>query len=135
MNIYISHSTHYDFKRKLYKPIKESGITQEFDVIFPHEDSEEIFDIRGALERGEIDLIIADITYPSTGQGIELAWAHSYGVPIECIFLVDSYVSPTLQLLTNKQFDYETEEDMIDMIKVILLGQIHADETNEKDLN
>lgn len=135
MNIYISHSTHYDYKNKLYKPIKESGITQEFDIIFPHDnssDSDEIFDIQGALERGEIDLIIAEISYPSTGQGIELAWAHSYGVPIECVYLEDSYISPALKLITHKLYDYETEDDMIDMIKVILLGLVKI---HEKDIN
>jgi len=105
---------------------------QEFDMILPHEDSEELFDIRSAIETSQIDFVIADITYPSTGQGVELTWINAAGIPIECLYLEGSQVSHTLKLLTNKFFDYETEEDMIDMMKVILLGytRIHDEAQN-----
>ena len=122
MNIYLSHSSHYDYKKKLYQPLEESGLLQEFDFILPHKNSDEPFDVKGALERGEIDFVIAEISYPSAGQGIELAWANALGIPIECIYMEDSFISPSLRILTDKFFDYETDEEMIEAMKIVLIG-------------
>ena len=53
MDIYISHSTSFDFKGELYKPLRENTLTRTF--ILPHEMSDsqypvkEIFDEKNAL--------------------------------------------------------------------------------------
>lgn len=124
MRIYVSHSSHYDFENKLYAPIEKSGLGQEFEFILPHKNTEELFDVRGAIERAEIDLVLAETSYPSTGQGIELAWFHASGIPIECVYLEDSVLPKSLKLLTNKFFDYETSEDLVDTLKLALLGHV-----------
>lgn len=38
MNIYISHSSKYDYIDKLYQPIKKSNLNKENNFFLPHED-------------------------------------------------------------------------------------------------
>jgi hypothetical protein len=74
MKIYVSHSTSFDFKEELYKPIRSSDLNSIHEIILPHEDSNEQFKTLDLFKSGGCKLIIAEVSYPSTGQGIELGW-------------------------------------------------------------
>lgn len=82
--VYITHSTAFDFKTALYKSLKSSIINTKHQLIFPHEtdiapqNSKEI--IKNA------DIILAEVSYHSTGQGIELGWAETFRKPIICFY-------------------------------------------------
>lgn len=71
MKIYVGHSSDIDFREELYEPLKSSRIAEEHKLVFPHEDSEELFDSKEFF-RDECDLFIAEVSDSSTGLGIEL---------------------------------------------------------------
>ncbi len=68
------------------------------------------------------DLFIAETSYPSTGQGIELGWADSYGCPIVCIHKKGAGLSGSLQVVCKKFLEYKDVSDMMEKI-VLLIRQ------------
>lgn len=82
MNSYISHSRNFDFVKELYIPIRESRLNTEHFFLLPHEDSDTVFPTKDYFESQECDMVIAEVSYPSTGQGIELGWAEMLHIPI-----------------------------------------------------
>ncbi len=109
MKIYISHSSNYDFINELYNPLKNSEIHKNNEVFFPH-DSEPV-NTKNII--GNFDLVIAEVSFPTTGQGIELGWADFCNVPIFCINKFGSKISSALKLITNNFIEYSNKSDMI----------------------
>jgi len=73
MNIYLVNSTKFDYKKELYDPIKSSVLKDKHKIIFLPEDPW-TFDSSNLIKNGEFDLIVAEVSYPSTDSGIELGW-------------------------------------------------------------
>jgi hypothetical protein len=117
MKIYVSHSSLVDYKNDLYEPIRKSELFKEHSFIFPHEDSKEPFRTKELFESGKCGLVIADVSFPSTGQGIELAWADACGIPIICFVKSGNKFSLSLNLITNDFFPYEAPSDIIEVLK------------------
>ena len=113
MKIYISHSSKYDYTSKIYNPIKSSDLIQSNIFFLPHEDK--------ALNTKEIisnsDLVIAEVSLPATGQGIELGWADYAKIPIWCIYEKGTKISSSLKFITNNFIEYEDTNDMINKIR------------------
>lgn len=84
IKIYVAHSRSFDFKKELYEPIRKNFLNNEHTFILPHEHSEEPFNSKDYL-KDEADLVIAEVSEPSTGLGIELGWADAHQVLIICI--------------------------------------------------
>ena len=117
MNIYISHSRDFDFENELYKPIRESNINNLYSFFLPHEnqnDSDNIETLKSS------DLIIAEISYPSTGEGIEIGIASTLNIPILCIYKESSKISGSLKYITDKFISYSSSKDLISKIKEFL---------------
>ena len=110
MKIYISHSTKYNFIDKLYNPIKKSSLYKNNIFFFPH-DNNDIINTKDIIKT--FDLIIADISFPSVGQGIELGWADYTNTPILCIYKKGKEISSSLKFITNLFIEYNDEKDMI----------------------
>lgn len=119
MKIYISHSKILNFKEELYKPLKMNEIYQEHEFILPHDVHEKATDFVTRDIIKHIDLFIAEVSYPSTGQGIELGWADSCGCPIVCLHKKGVGLSDSLQVVCKKFLEYEDVSDMIE--KIVLL--------------
>ncbi len=81
--IYISHSSKYDYINKIYNPIKKSNLNQENTFFFPHDDNNKVINTKDVISK--YDLIIAEVSLPTTGQGTELGWADYAKTPILCI--------------------------------------------------
>ena len=113
MNIYISHSNKYDYINKLYNPIKISNLVKSNSFFFPH-DNDKTINTKEIISNS--DLVIADVSIPATGQGIELGWADCASVPILCIYEKDSKISYSLQTITKNFIEYENIKDMISKI-------------------
>ena len=113
MKIYISHSSKYDYINKLYNPIEKSDLMKTNTFFFPHKSKEtntkEII--------SNCDLVIAEVSLQTTGQGIELGWANFSNVPILCVYKKGSEISSSLKFITNEFIEYENIEDMINKIK------------------
>ena len=115
MKIYISHSGKYDYENKIYNPIKKSELIKTNTFFFPHEDINK--KIRTEDVIGECDLLISEVSLPSTGQGIELGIVYSAKVPILCIYEKGARISSSLKFITDQFIEYENDEDMINKIK------------------
>ncbi|MEK7202650.1 MAG: hypothetical protein AAB669_03950 [Patescibacteria group bacterium] len=118
MKIYVSHPTKYDFKKELYKPLRSSVLNEYHEITLPHETAD------GPTSTKDIisvqDLIIAEVSYPSTGQGIELGWADSAGVRILCIYRSDTILSSSLKLITNNFIEYKNSDSLIEQLSGFL---------------
>ena len=118
MKIYIGHSGSFDFKTELYLPIRNSDLNTNHQIILPHEKTDEPFSSKDFFK--SCDLLIADVSYPSTGLGIELGWANNIGCPIVCTYKKGSKISNAIKTVTNKFFEYSSEEELISIIKTVI---------------
>ncbi len=117
MKIYISHSSKYNYINKIYEPIKKSNIAKLHSLIFPHE-QKEIVNTKEIISN--CNLLIADVSLPSTGQGIELGWANSKNIPIICMYEKGSKPSSSVKFLTDLFIEYENAEDMVNKLEHML---------------
>ena len=118
MNIYISHSSNYDYINNLYNPIKVSKLFEAHKFVFPHDDCNNVINTKENISN--CDLLIAEVSMPSTGQGIELGWADYAKTPILCIYKKGIQISSALKIVTTNFIEYEDVEDMIRKIDEFL---------------
>lgn len=118
MKIYVGHSTNYDFGERLYDVLKEADLANEHTLVFPHEDSDELFDSKTFFKNG-CDLVLAEVSNASTGLGIELGWADELGVPIICIHRESTNPSGALLAVTNEEniHAYKNGEHLLEILK------------------
>ncbi len=114
MKIYIGHSSNFDYKEELYKPILNSELGQTHEIVFPHRESEEPANTRERMAM--FDLMIAEVSYPSTGLGIELGWAHSSGVKIVCVYKDGTNPSSSLKTICDDIIRYADDKALIRLI-------------------
>lgn len=110
MKIYVSHSKEFDYLNKLYKPIKESSLNSKHEFFFPHESGKSV-NTKDTIKNS--DLILAETSFPATGQGIELGWAENFGVPILCFYNEGSKISGSLEYVAKNIISYADEKDLI----------------------
>lgn len=118
MRIYIGHSTGFDFKEELYEPIKSSAMFSEHEFVFPHEVSLDVQNKKVFYQT--IDLFVAEVSYPSTGLGIELGWAEELGKRIVCIHTSNSKPSSALVSVCDEFLSYSDEEGLQELLKRIV---------------
>lgn len=116
MNIYISHSTNIDYRALIYQPILNSSLYYEHNVVLPHKLSTEQYPTKEFLKH-TCELVIADISYPSTGQGIELGWADIFKVPIACIYSSSTVYSNSLKSVSKLFYSYDQPSDVVRNIR------------------
>jgi len=113
MKIFVAHSSNFDFKNELYKPLRESALNIKHEILLPQEKGRETI-TKDIIK--SIDVFIAETSYPSTGQGIELGWADIFNIPIICIFKEGTKISQSLRYVTDNLIVYKHTEDMIDKL-------------------
>lgn len=116
MKIYLSHAKRYDFIGELYDPIKSSDLVKSYQFIFPHE-NDQVIDCEKIFRNKECDLVIAEVSIPATGQGIELGYAEILEIPIICIYKKGSEVASSLKWISNKFIEYTDANDLINKLK------------------
>ena len=121
MKIYISHASKFDYINKLYNPIKESEFFKEHEFIFPH-DGDKVINTKEIISKS--DLLIAETSIQTTGQGIELGWADFSHVPIICIYEKGAEISSSLKFITKDLIEYENIEDMINKIEMKIISYL-----------
>jgi hypothetical protein len=115
MKIFVAHSSNFDFRNELYLPLRNSELNRKHEIFLPQEKSDIGPITKDTIENS--DLIIAEVSYPSTGQGIELGWADIFNVPIVCIYKEGAKFSNSLKKLTGDFIAYENSEDMIKKLR------------------
>jgi nucleoside 2-deoxyribosyltransferase len=106
VKIYFAHSTAFDYVGDLYMPIKNSKFASENELIFPHEDT--TWNVSRETIRSS-DMIVAEVSYASTGLGIELGWADAFGIPIICLFRQGTTPSGALMAICEKPIEYSPD--------------------------
>ena len=119
MKIYIAHSRNFNFKGELYEPIRQSSLNKQHTFVLPHELSDKPFKSRDYL-KDEADLMIAEVSVPSTGLGIELGWASIFKVPIICIYRRGSRISNSLRMISEDFIEYSNGQELVIRIKKII---------------
>lgn len=116
MNIYVSHAGSYDYKSELYEPIKKSELYGAHHFFLPHESQNaDATSAKDALKR--TDLLVAEVSLPSTGQGIELGLAHAAAVPIVCFYKAGAQPSNSLRFITDEIIEYSDMADLLLKLK------------------
>jgi hypothetical protein len=119
MKIYVAHPVGIDFKKELYKPIRQSSLNQEHTFLLPHEASDGSFNSKEYL-RDEADLLIAEVSLSATGLGIELGWADVYKVPIICIYKTGSKLAGSLKVVSHNFIEYSNSDELIAGIQKVI---------------
>jgi hypothetical protein len=104
VKIYVSHSTKYDYKHDLYDLIRSSELNTQHEFFLPHESQDDGVFAKDIIR--EADLLIAEVSEPSTGQGIELGWADAYDVHIVCVYREGSQPSGSLRFVSDEMHSY-----------------------------
>jgi hypothetical protein len=116
MKIYVCHSTAFDYEKELYEPIRRELATKH-EIILPHDSGD---DFKSREEINSSNIVLAEVSFPSIGQGIELGWADAAGVPIVCIHKNNSKPSGALHYITNDILGYVDEADMVCRVTQLL---------------
>ncbi len=118
MKIIIIHAGSFDYEKEFYGPLKQAVEGTVHELIFPHAWHEQNKSTKEFLK--DADLVIGEVSYPSTGQGIELGWADMLNVPILFVRKEGAKSSSALKYLKGEYIDYRTEQDLTQKLKIYL---------------
>lgn len=116
--IYFAHSTSFDFKNELYSPIRKSNLNSKYQFILPHEKSSDQFNSKELIQT--FDYVFAEVSYPSTGLGIELGWPNRLDIPIVAFYKSGSKISGSMYSLTKNVIEYKDGVDLIEKMEAYL---------------
>ena len=115
MKIYLSHSGDTDYTNQLYAPLKASPAFTPHQVFYPHDPQNAAVNTKEALK--DFDVVLAEVSYPSTGQGIEIGRAEVYGVPVVCFYKEGAKPSGSLKFVTQDFIPYSDPIDMLQKLE------------------
>lgn len=110
MIIYFIHATCFDYITNFYEPIKTIDSLKHYTLIFPHEKSQHGIKSKDIIQQA--DLVIAEVSYPSIGVGIELAWADLFNSKIITLSQINKTVSSSLQFINTSHYQYIDTNDL-----------------------
>ncbi len=117
MKIFVAHSSSFDFKTKLYAPLRSSVLNTEHEILLPQEgEIEEI--TRDMIENS--DVLIAEVSSPSLGAGIEMGWADSFHHPVIAVYEKGTTPSFSIDNVVTDRIEYDGAEDMISKLTAAL---------------
>ena len=118
MKILVAHASSYDYEGELYAPLKGSRLAQEHTIIFPH-DAENV-EIATTSHIPDTDLLIAEVSYPSTGSGIEIGLAQASHVPTIFLYKEGTTPSSALKFCDGELMSYTDATDLVSKIEEYL---------------
>ena len=110
MKLFLAHASAFDFRKKLYEPLRTSALNTEHEIILP-EERKEIWNTKEDIE--SCDAFVVDVSMHSTGAGIEMGWAHAGGVPIIAIHEKGSAPSSVVGYVATIAFEYDSPADLL----------------------
>jgi len=111
MKIFVAHSSNFDFQNELYAPLRNSELNKKHEIILPQEGGQKESATKEIIQ--SCDVVVVEVSYPSTGSGIELGWADVFEKPIICIYKKGTKPSTALEKLKPTFISYKDSEDMI----------------------
>jgi hypothetical protein len=113
MKIYVSHSSKIDYKKDLYNPLRESELASHHEFLFPHEKGLDLFPTEKLFASHGCDLVLAEVSFPSHGQGMELGWAYKEGIRIVMASKPEAKLSVVLPEICKELFTYTSADELI----------------------
>ena len=117
MNIYFPHSKQLDYEQ-FYAAVRNSTVLSKHTCILPYEKSEVPTNSQEIIKSA--DFIIAEVSYPGTGLGIELGWASSFQKRIICIYKYDFHPAKSLKYISEALISYQNLTDLMKKIETLL---------------
>lgn len=117
MKIFVAHSSNFDFRNKLYAPLRGSVLNSENEILLPQEG--EIEEITRDMING-CDALVAEVSAPSLGAGIEIGWADAAGVPVIAMYEKGARPSFSIDNAVTERFEYENANDMLTQLAAVL---------------
>lgn len=114
MKIYCAHATSFDYKQEFYEPIKNSELWNKNNFILPHDSSALPIHSKEIIQT--CDLFIAEVSYPSTGLGIELGWANIFNRKILCVAKENAKVSSAINFICADILLYSDHASLIEKL-------------------
>ena len=119
MKIYFAHATSGDYKNDFYAPLRKDGTLRQHELILPHEDLEHKNNSREFYDK--LDVMIAEVSDPSTGVGIELGWAYDAGVPIYAFCREGTKISEAVYAVTENVIKYTDSDDFVKKVNEVII--------------
>lgn len=116
--IYVAHSKKINYKDELYKVIRETNELKEFNIILPHEFTDDSSNSREFYR--SIDLFIAEVSMTGTGLGIELGWVFDDNVPVYFIYKEGTKVSGSLKCISDNFYEYSDSDSLVKVLLEII---------------
>lgn len=117
--IVITHASALPWKGEFYAAVRASRLYENNDVFLPQEKNKPEQITKERIEH--CDLMIAEVSCPSTGQEIELGWADAYHRPIICVHQEKNAVSNSLRFTTSEFISYKDSENLIAQLERLIL--------------
>lgn len=119
--IYFSHSRDPQFDYiSMYDSLSKNF--PNVNWIFPHQKTEEPYDVISEFQSGNINLILAEVSFPSTGQGIELGIAFENKILIHCIYLKGQKFTSALDIISKTINSYSTIQNITELTEKLDLS-------------
>lgn len=112
MKIYFAHSKDLENQEEIYSKLESLS---EHEFIFPYRDSSVPLNSKEIIKT--VDLILAEVSNPSTGLGIELGWADMLDKPMVCAYRTGLEPSRSLKLMNTSLLEYDDITDLVNKIK------------------
>jgi len=117
MKIFIAHASTFDFKSKLYGPLRKSALNTEHEIHLPQEGKVE--EITRDIIAG-VDVLLTEVSMPSLGAGIEMGWADAFDIPIIALYENGSDISFSIDNVITDRIEYKDADNMITQIEEAL---------------
>ena len=124
MRIYVAHASSFNYQEELYEPLLSSSLAKKHELILPHRDETKGHNSAEIIPT--CDLIIAEVSYPSTGMGIELGRGEAARVPILAVAQREVKVSSAIGFVTQTIEFYTNPRELIDKLTTYI-DHFHKD--------
>lgn len=125
MKIFVAHASSFDFEQELYEPLRtlssqrgDQPVAPTLAFTFPHENKDKNIVTKDIIK--SCDIVIAEVSCPSTGMGIELGWADAFGIPIIGMYREGTQISASISKITQNFFVYTDKKHMIELLEKAL---------------
>jgi hypothetical protein len=115
MKILVAHASNFDYETELYQPLKQSAILQQHTVIYPHDDENAEIETNSHIP--DSDLMIAEVSYPSTGAGIEIGLVQAAGIPTLFVYKTGTKPTGSLKFIKGKLVEYTDSADLVSKVE------------------
>ncbi len=115
--IYIGHSRSFNYEKELYAPVHQLQLDKNIEILLPHEEGGKVVDTKELFQKG-CDLFIAEVSYPATGLGMEIAYADVFKVPVVCFYKAGGQPSGSLKMVTDRFVEYKDAADLQEKLRI-----------------